>query len=133
MTRVLVTGSRDWDDAETIRAALDAQLAIHGTITVIHGAARGADRIAGEWAREQILARKPVRLEVYPAAWDEHGKKAGIIRNRQMVELGADVCLAFPAGESRGTRHCMREAAAAGIKVINHDTGCEMTDRKPAK
>ena len=38
-----------------------------------------------------------------------------------MVDLGADVCLAFPLGESRGTRDCMRRASEAGIPVIDYD------------
>jgi hypothetical protein len=34
-----------------------------------------------------------------------------------MVDLGADLVLAFPLGKSEGTRDCIRRATAAGIHV----------------
>lgn len=36
-----------------------------------------------------------------------------------MVDLGADLCLAFPLPDSRGTKDCMARAKKAGIKVIS--------------
>ena len=117
MYRVLITGSRDWVSTGKIESALLAATAgIPGSdIAVIHGGAKGADRIAGRLAYEWGM-----NVEVYPADWDKHGRAAGVIRNQQMVDLGADICLAFPLGESRGTRHCMRIAEKAGIKVVNY-------------
>lgn len=82
---------------------------------LVHGAATGADTMAGKIAKELGW-----QVEEYPADWNKHGKAAGPIRNQQMVDLGADICLAFPLGESRGTRHCMKAAERAGIKVVNH-------------
>lgn len=38
-------------------------------------------------------------------------------RNAEMVNLGADVMLAFPLGQSAGTGGCMRLAEAGGIPV----------------
>lgn len=35
-----------------------------------------------------------------------------------MVDLGADICLAFPTKSSIGTWDCVRRANAAGIRVI---------------
>ena len=46
--------------------------------------------------------------------------RPGHVRNHHMVSLGADLCLAFPLGESRGTRGCMAAAHKAGIPVRNH-------------
>lgn len=116
--RVLVTGSRNWQDRDVIRQALLSVPAVHGipacNVTVVHGAARGADRIAAEEA-----ARLGMQVEAHPADWDKHGKAAGAIRNSEMVQLGADVCLAFPLGRSVGTRDCMRKARRAGIDVID--------------
>jgi hypothetical protein len=34
-----------------------------------------------------------------------------------MVDLGAYICLAFPIGESPGTRDCIERAEKAGIRL----------------
>ena len=81
---------------------------------VVHGAARGADSHADHAAMN--WGWTPER---HPADWDRYGKSAGHRRNAHMISLGADVCLAFPLGESVGTRGCMQLAEAAGIPVVN--------------
>ncbi|MCK9598287.1 MAG: DUF2493 domain-containing protein [Sphaerochaeta sp.] len=116
--RILVTGSRnlggDGAYVRMRRAFRDELLNAKATSAVIiHGGANGADSIAG-WIAEEM--GWPV--EVHLADWEKHGKAAGPIRNQEMVDAGADVCLAFPVGESRGTRDCMRRAEKAGIRVV---------------
>lgn len=113
--RVLVTGSRDHTDKHLIQSVLLlATVAARGVeeITLVHGGARGADALAFEIATEMGWT-----VDVFPADWETYGKRAGMIRNKEMVAYGADVCLAFPIGESRGTRHCMAVAREAGIPV----------------
>jgi hypothetical protein len=120
--RILVTGSRNWTDRVTIgnavqKAVLDLPWdGISEHVTVVHGGARGADTYADVVAR--IFG---FHVEAHPADWERYGKRAGFVRNAEMVNLGADVCLAFPLGESRGTRRCMREAEKAGITVVVHE------------
>jgi hypothetical protein len=121
--RILVTGSRSWTDRDVItRALLDALcLSTIGTPTLIHGMARGADKIAD--AVWQSIGRNVpggLNLERCPADWEKNGRAAGYIRNAEMVRSGADICLAFPLGASPGTRNCMRLAAEAGIRVVNY-------------
>ncbi len=122
--RILVTGSRLWTDAAAIQDALATWIpAFGGVVTVVHGGARGADEIA---ARLAWTAFGPdVRPESWAADWHRWGRSAGVRRNAEMVAAGADVCLAFPLGESRGTRDCMRRAKAAGIKVVDLGDGSE--------
>ncbi|AUV62018.1 hypothetical protein KIV63_gp26 [Mycobacterium phage SWU2] len=121
MRRVLVTGSRDWRDRHSVWNALHQELIqFPDGIVVVHGAARGADDIADRWAWGMHQMGYPVRPEDHPADWNGLGKRAGIIRNQAMVDLGADVCHAFPLEGSIGTRHCMSRAYAAGIRVVNH-------------
>lgn len=116
--RVLITGSREWGDEDKLAEAIIEWIGDYspGQVTIVHGACpRGADEIAGRLARVWGVAE-----ERHPADWEKHGKAAGFIRNQQMVELGADVVLAFPLGRSPGTRDCMRRAHAARLRVINH-------------
>lgn len=117
MRRVLVTGSRNYDDKNTLFDALADQY--EPGMIVVHGGARGADTLACEWVKKMQSLGYQVTTEVHQADWYEYGKAAGPIRNQQMVDLGADVCLAFPLGGSPGTRHCMKAAKKAGIPVIN--------------
>src|SRR5690606_30354012 len=63
-----------------------------------------------------ILARElGWHVVAYPADWRRHGRAAGPIRNQEMADAGADLCIAFPGG--RGTADMVRRARAAGIPV----------------
>ena len=119
--RILVTGSRNYSDRLNLFNTLTAAWMMNGepeSITVVHGGARGADTLSGEWVKVMRERNIDATEEVHPADWDKYGKSAGPIRNQEMVNLGADLCLAFPLGESRGTRHCMSRAIDAGIPIV---------------
>jgi hypothetical protein len=116
--RVLITGSRTWDDTDTIRDAILTLATSCGrdNLTIVHGhCPKGADAIADRLA--QTYPGGPIAVERHPAQWYKHGKKAGFIRNKEMVELGADVCLAFIKDESRGATMCADLAELEGIQV----------------
>lgn len=113
--RVLVTGSRDWVYWPTIQLTLaDAARRADGQpVTLVHGACpRGADFIADCVARAWDW-----QVERHPAEWQRFGKAAGFIRNRVMVEAGADECLAFIKNRSKGASHTADLAEAHGIPV----------------
>lgn len=121
--RILITGSRDWRDEKAIGDALAAAWLEHGcgqALIVVNGGARGADAIAQRWACTMRNLGLPVHPEMHRADWDRYGKSAGHRRNAEMVARGADLVLAFPLGESRGTRGCMELARRAGIPVVDH-------------
>jgi hypothetical protein len=108
--RVLITGSRTWDDAESITAELAA---LPPGTTIVHGGCpTGADAIAHQYAVENGIP-----VEVYPADWDEHGRAAGPIRNAEMIATMPDLVLAFVRGDSPGTRGCVRAAISAEVPV----------------
>jgi hypothetical protein len=116
--RILVTGSRTWDDVRTIRAVLAHidEMNPGVSITLVSGACpTGADAHA-----ERIAEALGWTVERHPAKWEEHGKRAGFIRNHQMVALGADMVLAFHRDNSRGTQHCINAAHKAGIPVTEY-------------
>jgi YspA, cpYpsA-related SLOG family len=120
--RVLLTGSRNWTDAATIRAALAAvaDAAIRANVpmvTVVHGACpNGADELADQWVR-WYRGDTLVLAERHPANWSKFAKRAGIIRNEIMVSKGADLCLVFLRDNSPGTTHCAELAAEAGMAM----------------
>jgi hypothetical protein len=110
---ILVCGSRDWTDADIIRHALERHARPGGVL--VHGAARGADTIA-EWEGMRL----GYAIRAFPADWEKHGKRAGILRNLTMLDAGPDLVLAFQRNGSRGTQHTLDEANRRGIPVEVH-------------
>lgn len=120
--RIIVTGWRSWPRrqayviweflvAEVMKASSESQ---YRETVIIEGACpTGVDDYAYRWA----LGIDGVRSERYPANWQE-GKSAGPKRNASMISYGADICLAFPGPNSRGTLDCVKKAINAGIQTI---------------
>lgn len=117
--RILVTGTRSPLSpamASTVTETLREAVRGKADVVIVHGACpTGVDDFVDGAAKLWCIA-----VERYPADWEAHGRMAGPIRNSQMVRLGADLCLAFPHGASRGTRGCAELAMRAGIptKVV---------------
>ena len=110
--RVLVCGGRNYRNTAECYKLLDCLRANTGFDCLIEGDARGADRIAGYWARKRRLDNLK-----FPADWAAHGKAAGPIRNQRMIDEGKpDLVVAFPGG--CGTADMVSRAKGAGIKVI---------------
>ena len=95
---------------------------------LFHGGARGADQAIAAAADQ--LGWPQVAC---PAAWSEHGRAAGPIRNRQMLERSLDLLAALPMGAgllvvafpgSRGTAslvdqaHRLSRRSAIPIEVL---------------
>jgi predicted dinucleotide-utilizing enzyme len=113
--RVLVCGGRDYADKAKVYQTLDGFLSDNPSVLhIIHGAARGADSLASQWAKD-----RGVTEIAYPADWKAYGKQAGYIRNKQMLDEGKpDLVLAFPGGA--GTAMMVRIARAARVKTIEY-------------
>lgn len=124
--RVLVCGSRDWDDIHMIRLRL-CQLPPDSTI--IHGAAPGADTIAGMLAEDFgfTVDPNPADWEVKPDTppnrirYRRDGScydvGAGFARNRAMLDKHPDLVIAFQKNGSSGTQDTIDEARRRGINV----------------
>lgn len=107
MTRVLVTGGRDYTNHDALWAVLNELK----PSVIIHGGARGADTLAGEWAEWA-----GVPTIVSPANWNLMGPVAGLLRNVRMLEqYKPDIVVACSGGA--GTRNCVSNALLRGIPV----------------
>jgi hypothetical protein len=114
--RVLITGSRTWSDYGEIQYRLeklneDLNNQSQKGFTLVSGACPdGADRMA-----ETIAAYLGWTVELHPADWERLGRKAGFVRNAEMVRTGADICLAFIHNGSRGASMTAELAQKSGI------------------
>ncbi len=133
--RILITGSRKWRDYDAIARAITVaisdlikQYPDDNIVTIVHGdCPEGADAYADEFAnkisrlmlhpREKTNKQYIVKVEKHPAEWDKYGKSAGPKRNEQMVNAGADICLAFNKNNSPGTSGTIKLVEKAGIEL----------------
>lgn len=121
--RVLVCGDRDWTDYQMIRDQLATLLEDRPAedIVVIEGEARGADSLSREAAYDLGI----YQVRKFPADWKTLGKRAGPIRNAQMLKEGdPDLVWAFhDAIElSKGTKDMVDISTKAGklVTVFAH-------------
>lgn len=128
--RILVCGGRDFSNGKFLFWFMDNLCEERGwtsdkfsngipmpDVDLIHGGARGADSLAGEWAKLAFITP-----EVYKADWKRYGKRAGPIRNAQMLAEGKpDIVVAFPGGT--GTAHMVKIAKDAGLEVVEITNG----------
>jgi hypothetical protein len=121
---LVFTGGRDhFPDREALMVLFDTY-----KVHVHVGCARGVDA-----AVRDAATACGVCLTVYKADWDRHGKAAGHIRNRAMLEAvkasgeaakasgeasgGKVVVVHFPGG--RGTQNCVDTAKTLNLPTIS--------------
>lgn len=117
--RVLFSGNRKFSDDKAVILMLDRLAARAGSaaqVTVVHGGSGNLD-----WMVDVLARHMGMPVEIHRANWQKHGKAAGPIRNRAMVELGADLLVAYPLPGGRGTQDCIKQAVKAGIPTIVYD------------
>ncbi len=114
MTKAIVCGSRYGGSQVAVFDALSEMFDRGVFGSVVEGGARGIDAIARQWARN-----RNVPCDTVTADWKTHGRAAGPIRNRAMLEAGASLVIAFPGGV--GTEDMKRQARERGVRVIEVD------------
>lgn len=115
---VLVTGSRNWGDEETIRRVLAhvENMEYRGTtFTLREGGAQGADCLAARIAHEMGWEVQTVKAD-----WARYKNGAGLRRNIEMIKMNPvpDLCVAFIKNNSGGATHCASNATKAGIPTL---------------
>lgn len=126
--RVIVAGSRTFDDYELLKTKLDKILKNKTNIVIVSGTCRGTDRLGERYGEE-----KGYHVDRYPAKWDDldvpgavikinkFGKKYNILsgnfRNKLMSE-NADALVAFWNGKiPSGTYDMIQIAKDKGLSV----------------
>lgn len=109
--KLAVVGSRNFSDYAWMEQCLLRRFSVADIEAVISGGARGADALAARFAAAYHLP-----LIVVPADWKRHGRKAGPLRNTEIVSR-SDTVAAFWDGFSRGTRDVIAKARLAGKRV----------------
>jgi len=114
--RLLITGSRNWEDAAAVEEALRDWWISTGRnpeAVLVSGACRtGADRIA-----ETLWEAQGLTVERHPAQWDKLGRRAGPERNKAMVKSQPDAAVAFILDGSAGASGTLKMIQSAGIPV----------------
>jgi len=117
MRKIIVAGSRtitDWFEVNrTILFGLTelVDLKDFNDIEIVSGRARGIDILGERYAKENNL-----KLKLFPADWDQYGKRAGYLRNKQMAEY-ADALILIWDGKSRGSQMMLELAKQYKLKI----------------
>ena len=105
----IFTGGRDYNNRQKVKEVIDA---LRPDYVHVGDCKTGLDRFVKEYVMHIGLPHR-----VHEAEWDEHGKAAGPIRNRKMLEDAAPEAIVVAFDGSKGTRNCMKTAMEMG-KVV---------------
>ena len=97
--RVAIIGGRDFNDYGLLEDTLESfkdEMSL-----VVSGAACGADLLGERWA-----INNGIKTLIFPADWTTYGKRAGFIRNEDIIK-NCDIVIAFWDGKSKGTAHSL--------------------------
>ena len=117
--KTIIAGSRSIRDSGFLNLALNDCPWTKDITEVVCGGAKGADMLGYEWAMKNSI---PVKF--FDPDWERYGKRAGIIRNREMGDY-ADALIALWDGASNGTTHMIGYMKHLGkpyiIRQFNHE------------
>lgn len=101
--KILVSGTRLGVESIIVKTMIDFVKNYDTEFILIHGAAKGVDTQAANYARQ-------LGWEVFPFKPDwKIGKRAGLDRNSDMINDKPDFGIFIPGEESRGTYDCLEK------------------------
>jgi hypothetical protein len=115
-----IVGSRSFFDYDLLVEKTDALIDYverdgkEEIAEIVSGGARGTDALGKKYA----IAKKLNFRELLPD-WIAHGKKAGILRNSEIIST-CDYVIAFWDGKSPGTRDSITKGKKQGKMTIRH-------------
>lgn len=117
-TRVIVCGSRTFEDRKLCFETLNQVLDGVTDVEIVSGHAKGADMFGEEYGDLHGF-----KVSIFKPDWKMYGRGAGPVRNRRMLEYALEeeaVVIAFWDGKSKGTKNMidLADKAGADVKVI---------------
>ena len=112
--KVAIIGSRSFNDYQRLCQVLNP---VKDKITlIVSGGARGADELSERFAKDNNI-----KTLIFLPDWDKYGKKAGFLRNKDIVE-NSDIVIAFWDGVSPGTKSSIDYAnnTSKKVKIIKY-------------
>lgn len=113
--KVILAGSRNITDfkilVKAVNKAYDEERI--SVTEIVSGGAKGVDTLAEQFAEEANIP-----ITVMKANWGMYSRSAGILRNIDMANSGADALIAIWDGKSNGTKHMIDIAKKKGLKVF---------------
>lgn len=103
--RICIAGSRGFRALEMVDEIIKV---LPVDVIVVHGGAEGVDQRA-----ERATQARGLGTEIWRPQWDKHGRSAGPIRNREMMQT-CDFLYAFWDGRSKGTASTIQAARELG-------------------
>lgn len=107
--KVVIAGSRGIEDYNLLIKLI--KFTNLNITEVVSGGARGVDKLGEKYAKENNI---PVKL--FEANWGDFGKRAGVIRNREMARY-AEALIYLWDGKSSGTKNMIEEARIRGLII----------------
>ncbi len=115
MINLGIVGGRDYTNYDKFKEIVDAYINEIGRPNIIvSGGAKGVDTMAEKYSLEYNIP-----IAIFSPEWDKYGKKAGIIRNTDIVKNSTHI-LALPTEQSKGTYDTIRKTEKLGkiLRVI---------------
>lgn len=114
--KLAIIGSRTFTDFDYLKSKVNKIIESYNIDRIISGGANGADTLAEIYANKYNIC-----TTIFSANWEKYGKKAGYIRNKEIVNR-SDMGIAFWDGQSKGTRHTIKlfKSSKKEIIIINY-------------
>lgn len=112
--RLAIVGSRTLNEWRKSFVFILECIELENITMIVSGGAKGADTIA-----EAFADYHNIKKDIYRAHWNTYGKRAGYLRNVDIVE-NSDKVIAFWNGTSKGTNHTINLAKKQNklLKII---------------
>ena len=108
---IAIIGSRNFSNYSFMKKCILNIIDVNIIDYIVSGGAKGADSLAETFAQEYNI-----NTMIFKPNWQKYGRAAGVIRNTDIIN-NADIVIAFPIGDSKGTYNSINKAKKANKKV----------------